>query len=73
MGVIGRISKAGAEPLQGSIKTSVEFHVSVGRPKILAQLLAGLDLAGALQKNRKQVKWLILQPDAHTLAASVRP
>ena len=65
-GVVGRISKGGAEPLQGCIKTSVEFHVSVGRPKILAQLLTRYDLSSALQKNGEKTEWLILQPDAHT-------
>ncbi len=52
-----------ASAADGGIEPVVEIHERVGRPELLANLLARDQFAGALQQHDQDREWLVLQFD----------
>jgi hypothetical protein len=61
--VVCRIAQRPAQLVDRSVQTVLEVHKCVGRPKLLAQLLARDDLARLLQQHGQNSKGLFLNFD----------
>src|ERR1700676_5578754 len=68
-GILRRISKGVPQAANGGVQAVIEIDEGIRRPEPLAQLLAGHDFAGLLQKLREYLERLLLQLDPHPLAA----
>jgi len=53
---LGGIAKSVAQLFDGVIQTRVEINKTVGGPELLAEFLAGYQVAGMLQQKRKHLE-----------------
>ena len=67
--LVGRITQGLAELHDRSIQTVVEIDEGVGRPEMLAQLLARDHLPGVLQQQEQNARRLFAQLDDRAIAA----
>src|SRR5208282_6191579 len=69
--VVCLIAQRSAQLIDGGVQTVLEVHKCVGRPKLLAQLLARDDLARLLQQHGQNSKGLFLDLDLKPVLAEL--
>ena len=65
----GGISEGLADLVDGGVQAVIEVDESVGGPELLLQLLAGDDLAGAVEQESQDLERLSLEAEPHAILA----
>jgi hypothetical protein len=65
--IVRRVPESQPQFLDGSVKASVEFHIGVAGPELLAKFFSGNDLAGTFQKEGEHLERLVLETDSKTV------
>src|ERR1700688_741480 len=66
------IAEGGAQLGHGFVEAAIKIDERVGRPKFVAEFLAGYDFPGMFQQKRENLEGLLLQLDSNTAFAQLR-
>jgi len=65
------IAEGGAQLGHGFVEAAIKIDERVGRPKFVAEFLAGYDFPGMFQQKRENLEGLLLQLDSNTAFAGL--
>lgn len=68
---VGGVAERVAKRAESGVEIGVEIDVGIGGPKARANFIAANDAAGAFEKNRENLKRLLVELDFETIAAQV--